>query len=208
MKIQSTLEFLVFRKIFQILYTVYWTTCIYSSRTEVSVCPFISKCGVRHRSELGCFLSVWQWLPSRVETTPSRWGFLAVSCSELSVRARLHCTGTLEPGWRPAWRHRSPRELLTKLGKFCTGEKERQTKLQDDFCVHLLVPFKAVCYVFILCWHSMVSSEPRQCHVGLSNIKICCVLMCFAERDPLFSEPADLDFGKALQGLSGLDSFM
>lgn len=74
--------------------------------------------------------------------------------------------------------------------------------------MRLLVPFKVVCYMFMLCWHLMVSSEPTQCHVGLSNTKICSVLMCFAERDPLFSQPADLDFGRALQGLSGLDSFM
>lgn len=64
----------------------------------------------------------------------------------------------------------------------------------------------------LLCVHALLAfdgiSEPRQCHVGLSNIKICHVLMYFAERDPLFSQPADLDFGKALQGLSGLDSFM
>lgn len=62
--------------------------------------------------------------------------------------------------------------------------------------------------MLMLCWHLMVSSEPRQCRVGLSNVKICSVLMCFAERGPLFSQPADLDFGKALQGLPGLDSFI
>lgn len=94
------------------------------------------------------------------------------------------------------------------MNQTCTREKERPTQLQEDFCMPLLVSFKAVCYRFMLCWHSMVPSEPSQCHVGLSNIKICNVLMCSAERDPLLTQPADLDFSEALQGLSGLDSFM
>lgn len=54
----------------------------------------------------------------------------------------------------------------------------------------------------------MLSSDPSQCYVGLSNIQISSVLICFAERDPLFPKPSDLDFGKALQGAACLNYFM